>query len=154
MMTNSDESAARPESHDADNAAASADSVDTPCDGPSGLAGPVATLQVTVGALGALAVILALTTGSATVALTALRVIGLIPLTLGAVIRGHGRRRRGGIARREHEEDAAIVTPAAVLCWLPIVLITELRDQIFHGGVGVMIAGAAALALGTYCARP
>jgi hypothetical protein len=154
MMTNSEESAGRPESHGADSAAASADSLDTPCDGPSGLAGPVATLQVTVGALGALATILALTAGSATVALTALGVIGLIPLTLGAVIRRCGWRSRGGATRREHEEDAAIVTPAAILCWIPIVLITELRDQIFHGGVVTMIAGAAALALSMYCARP
>jgi hypothetical protein len=154
MMTNSAESAARPESPDADNTAASADSVDTACDGPSGLAGPVATLQLTVGALGALAILLALTAGSATVALTALGVIGLIPLTLGAVIRGYGWRRRGSVARREHDEDAAIVTPAAVLCWLPIVVITELRDQIFHGGVVAMIAGAAALVLSLYCARP
>ena len=154
MMTNSEESAARPELHTADCAAASADSVDTPCDGSSGLSGPVATLQVTVGALGALAIILALTAGSATVALTALGVIGLIPLALGAVIRGYGWRRTGRVARREHAEDAAIVTPVAVLCWQPIVLITELREQIFHGGVVAMIAGAAALALSIYCARP
>ena len=154
MMTNSDEGAARPEPHAADCVAASADSVDTPSDGPSGLAGPVATLQVTVGALGTLAIILALTAGRATVALTALGVIGLIPLALGAVIRGYGWRRRGGTARREHEEDAAIVTPTAILCWLPIVLITELREQIFHGGIVAMIAGAAALALSIYCARP
>jgi hypothetical protein len=154
MMTNSEESAARPESHAADNTAASADSVDTPCDGPSGLAGPVATLQVTVGALGALAIILALTAGSAMVALTALGVIGLIPLALGTIIRGYSWCRRGSDPRREHEEDAAIVTPAAMLCWVPVVLFTELRDQIFHGGVVAMIAGAAALALSICCARP
>lgn len=154
MMTNSEESAARPESRTADSAAASGDSVDRPCDGPSGLSGPLATLQVTVVALGALAIILALTAESATVALTALGVIGLVPLALGAVTRGFGWRRRGRVAGREHEEDAAIITPAAVLCWLPIVLITGLREQIFHGGVVATIAGAAALALSIYCARP
>ena len=154
MMTNSEEGGARKKLHTADCAMSSANSADTPGDGPSGLAGPVATLQVTVGALGALAIILALTGGSAMVALTALGVVGLVPLALGAVIRGYGQRRRGGAARREHEEDAAIVTPVAALCWQPIVLITDLREQIFQGGVVAMIAGAAALALGIYCARP
>jgi hypothetical protein len=155
MMTNSEERPTRPERHPADRgASSSADFVNPPCDEPVRLAGPVATLQVTVGALAALAIVLALTAGRAPVVLTALGVIGLIPLTLGAVVRGHGWRRRGGVARREREEDAAIVTPVAVLCWQPIVLITDLREQIFHGGMVAMTAGAAALALSIYCARP
>jgi len=128
---------------------ASAESVERP-----GLTGPVVTIQATVGALGVLALVLALTAGSATVALTALGVIGLVPLALGAVIRGYRWRGREGAARRERAEDAAILIPAVALCWQPIVMITDLREQIFHGGVVGMVAGAAAMALGFYCARP
>ena len=106
-----------------------------------GLTGPTTTLQVTTGALIALAAILALTAGNPMVGLSALGVTGLVPLTMGAITRGSGRRRQGMAAVTERAEDAAILTPAATLCWLPVVLITDLRDAIFHGGPLTIAAG-------------
>jgi hypothetical protein len=150
MMTNSEDDAARPEWHNADGESASPDSADLPCDEPIRLRGPVVTLRVTVGLLGVLALVLALTAGSFAVALTALGVIGLVPLTLGAVVRGFGWHGGG----QERDENAAIVLPVAALCWQPIVLITALGEQILHGGVVAMVAGVAALVLSICCARP
>lgn len=42
--------------------------------------------------------------------------------------------------------------PVALLCWQPVVSITDLREQIFHGGVVTMATGVAAALLAVRCA--
>lgn len=111
-----------------------------------GMAGPVATLQITCGALIALAAVLAFVAGDVAVVLTALGVTGLVPLALGATIRAS--------RRREREEDAAVVLPVAVLCWQPIVVLTGLRESISHVDSMTLSAGALTAALAIYCSLP
>jgi hypothetical protein len=118
-----------------------------------GLAGPMATLQITVGVLGALSVLLAVIAGRAAVVVTAFGVIALAPLALGALIRAIGWRGRRSVERYERNEDAALVLPVAALCWQPIVILSDLREQIVDAGTTTFAAGIAAIALAAYCTR-
>ena len=111
-----------------------------------GVAGPLVTLQITCGVLIALAAVLALVAGDVAVVLTALGVTGLVPVALGATIRAS--------RRREREEDAAIVLPAAALCWQPIVVLTGLRESISHVDSMALTAGALTAVLAIYCSLP
>jgi len=71
---------------------------------------------------------------------------------LGAVIRTIGWRGRR-VEQAERDEDAAIVAPVAALCWQPVVILSDLREQIFHGGAVVPAAGIVSIALAAYCTR-
>ena len=107
---------------------------------------------IAVGVLSALSLLFAVIAGSATVLLTAFGVVALVPLVLGAVIRTIGWRGRR-VEQAERDEDAAIVAPVAALCWQPVVILSDLREQIFHGGAVVPAAGIVSIALAAYCTR-
>ena len=112
----------------------------------AGMAGPVATLQITSGVLLVLAGVLALVAGDPAIVLTALGVTGLVPVTLGALVRAS--------RRPDREEDAAIVMPVGAVFWQPVVLITGLRELIFQVGPMGLAAGIATVALAVYCSLP
>jgi peptidoglycan/LPS O-acetylase OafA/YrhL len=128
------------------------DDADTDLVEPAGLGGPVTTLQGTVGVLAALSLILAAVAGEVTVALTAFGVVAVVPLALGAISRTVGRRGRR-TKQSQRDEDAAIVLPVAALSWQPVVVLSDLREQIFHGGAMAVAAGVIAVALAVCCAR-
>ena len=116
-----------------------------------GLTGPLTTLRATSCILLGLAMLLALASQNPGVLLSAVGVVGLIPFAAGAILKVRGRHDHAANAPRERDEDAAIGMPVAALCWQPIVIISDLRVEIFHVGPSTLAAGIAAIALAIYC---